>query len=69
MEITCCKYPSKDKLPGIWEENRNALLSYLNFTNTGVRGIVSFSNNQPAANLSIQINSLEPLFKTYSTGM
>jgi hypothetical protein len=44
------------------------LLSYLKFANTGVRGVVTFYNNQPAANLSIQINTIEPIFKTYSTG-
>ena len=36
--------------------------------NTGIRGIVQFYNNQPAVNLSIQIDSREPIFKTSSLG-
>ena len=36
--------------------------------NTGIRGIIQFYNNQPAVNLSIQIDSREPIFKTSSLG-
>ena len=68
IEITCCKYPNADQLSNIWTQNQNALISYLKLANTGVKGVLKFSNNQPAANLSIQINSIEPIFKTSSTG-
>ena len=68
IEVSCCKYPNPDKLPILWSDNKNSLISYLKLANTGIRGIITFFNNQPAANLSIQINSIEPIFKTSSTG-
>ncbi len=68
LEISCCKYPSASKLQEIWLENQKPLLQYLKIANTGVRGIVTFFNGQPASFLTVSIASREPYFKTNSFG-
>jgi len=30
IELSCCKYPPASELPQLWEDNRAALLRYLN---------------------------------------
>ena len=47
-----------------WQENKNALISYLKMANTGIKGIVQYANGMPGQNLSIGIDSRQPLFKT-----
>ncbi len=68
LEISCCKFPSASQLKNIWEENKNALVSYLKLANTGVKGIITYSNGAPAVNLTIGIDSREPLFKSSNNG-
>ena len=68
LEISCCKYPSPSQLKTNWEENKNALISYLKLANTGIKGIVQYYNGLPAVNLTIGIDSREPLFKTNNNG-
>ena len=68
LEISCCKFPSVDQLKVIWQQNKNALVSYLKLANTGVKGIISYSNGMPAVNLTMGIDSRQPLFKTNSNG-
>lgn len=29
LELSCCKYPPESQLPSEWENNREALLTYL----------------------------------------
>jgi hypothetical protein len=63
IELTCCKYPAASTLNQLWSDNKNALIEFMKLANTGVKGTVKFFNNQPAARLSIQINSINPIFK------
>lgn len=30
LEIGCCKYPTPDKLPEFWLDNKKAMVEYLN---------------------------------------
>ena len=68
LEISCCKFPSADQLLTNWQENKNALISYLKLANTGVKGIVTYENGKPASYLTMGIDSREPLFKTNANG-
>lgn len=68
LEISCCKFPPVDQLEIIWNQNKNALISYLKLANTGVRGIIRYSNGKPASYLTIGIDSREPLFKSDTNG-
>ena len=68
LELGCCKYPLSNQLKNIWEQNKQALLDYMKFANTGVRGIVKFSDGTIGTNLTVQIDSREPAFKTNANG-
>ncbi|XP_069134723.1 carboxypeptidase M-like [Argopecten irradians] len=57
IEQGCCKYPPHNQLPGLWTDNKDALINYLLLVNTmGVRGLVQKSDGTPvvAAELAIQ---------------
>ena len=41
LELSCCKYPSADKLQQEWINNRQSLLSYLKTVHEGVKGLVT----------------------------
>ncbi|XP_067136764.1 carboxypeptidase D-like [Centruroides vittatus] len=43
LELSCCKYPLAEKLSSEWENNKNALLSYMEKIHMGVKGIVTDS--------------------------
>ncbi len=68
IELSCCKFPSPTQLKEIWMENKNSLINYLKYANKGIRGIVTYSNGQPAKYIGVQINSREPIFKTNLNG-
>lgn len=68
IELGCCLYPDPSKLESIWNENKQALLDYMKFASTGVRGLVKFADGTVAQNLTIQIDSRDPAFKTNSNG-
>ncbi|KAJ6216397.1 hypothetical protein RDWZM_007554 [Blomia tropicalis] len=41
LELSCCKYPPREQLPDFWQQNKPALLAYLNEAHRGVRGLVT----------------------------
>ena len=43
-------------------------MEYIKQANTGVRGIIQFENKQPAAFVTVKIDSREPFFKTNENG-
>ncbi|XP_046441586.1 carboxypeptidase M-like [Daphnia pulex] len=55
LEVGCCKYPKGETLPEYWQDNKQAMLKYLNEAHRGVRGQVFDSQNNPVPNASIRI--------------
>jgi hypothetical protein len=41
IEVSDDKWPDFDKLPGLWEDNRQAMLAYIEWGQKGARGIVT----------------------------
>lgn len=68
LEILCCLNPPAAELKTIWQQNKDALIELLKMANTGVRGIIKYTNGQPAKHLSVKIDSREPAFKTNKDG-
>ncbi|XP_077510478.1 carboxypeptidase M-like [Amblyomma americanum] len=68
VEMACCKYPPRSELAHYWEENKPALLAYLDEVHRGVRGIVKDENGSPVANASLKISNRRVGFKTSSRG-
>lgn len=42
LELTCCKYPTKEHLPEEWENNKDALINFMSLVNKlGIKGYVT----------------------------
>lgn len=55
--LGCCKYPLADTLKKHWEYNKESLISFVESTHLGVKGvIVDVFNNQPIANAHVQVD-------------
>ena len=60
VEVGCYKFPYAANLTGYWEENRPALLAYMEQVHRGLRGfVVEDTTGRPIANASIAIAGLE----------
>lgn len=40
FELSCCKFPPASELKGEWENNREAILTFLEMAHMGIKGIV-----------------------------
>lgn len=40
MELSCCKYPKRQVLPGEWSNNKESMLAYMESIHLGVSGLV-----------------------------
>lgn len=47
IELSDIKYPNSATLPGFWDDNREALLTYMELVHTGVKGIVKSASGTP----------------------
>ena len=58
FELSCCKQPPVEELQVEFDNNKEALLSFVEAAMTGVRGIVS-SDGKPVAGARIEVASLK----------
>ena len=56
--LSCCKYPPSEELETQWNYNKEALLSFLEVVQTGVRGIVTDEKGEPLPNANIEISGI-----------
>ena len=60
VELSCCKYPLEATLQGHWEDNREALLAYVEAVQTGLRGVVTEAGSGAAvASANIQVAGID----------
>lgn len=57
IEQSCQKYPFQGDLPQLWENNRDALLSFLKQVQYGVKGFVLDEAGDPIARANIRVDS------------
>lgn len=55
LELGCCKYPTADQLPGLWDDNQLAMLRYIDEAHRGVLGLVKDPQGNPIPNAQIRI--------------
>lgn len=53
IETACCKMPTN--IAGVWRNNLEKILNFLNLINTGVKGFVKTINGQPLRNATIRV--------------
>ena len=68
LELSCCKYPSRQDLPRYWRENKNSLLLYLGEVHRGVKGLVTDVNGNVVPNAVLKIVGREITFKSSKRG-
>lgn len=55
LEVSCCKFPAVSELPVMWQDNRKALLSYIQQVHLGVKGRVLDSSGAPLQNAVVEV--------------
>lgn len=68
FELSCCKYPTTDKLLDFWNQNKFAMLAYLSEVNRGVRGVITNSDGEPISDAKLKVVGRNFNFKTSHRG-
>ncbi|XP_065891304.1 carboxypeptidase D-like isoform X1 [Dysidea avara] len=68
FELSCCKYPRPNQLSTEWENNREALISFIEQTHRGVAGFVADVDGAPIENATIHIDGIDHDVKSASFG-
>ena len=68
LELSCCKYPSRQELPRYWRENKNALLLYLGEVHRGVKGVLLDVNGNVVSKAILKIRGRDINFKSSKRG-
>jgi len=55
LELGCDKFPKEEELPQYWEENKNALLSYIGYVHCGIYGYVTDKRGEPASDVIVVV--------------
>ncbi|KAB0378832.1 hypothetical protein FD755_010410 [Muntiacus reevesi] len=55
LELSCCKYPRKEKLPSFWKDNKDSLIEYIKQVHIGVKGRVFDQNETPLSNVTVEV--------------
>lgn len=70
LELSCCKFPPEKELPGLWSQNRAALLAYMQQVHLGVKGQVLDGDGRPVQNALVEVEGRRNLcpFRTNQHG-
>lgn len=68
LELGCVKFPMERNLPKYWDENREALVKYIEEVHRGVYGYVRSSIGKPIENAAITIHNNTHITYTWKTG-
>ncbi|CAG9791234.1 unnamed protein product [Diatraea saccharalis] len=68
LELGCYKFPPADDLPTYWEDNKEALLAFIEQVHTGIHGFVHSHIGHPLVNASISISDVRHAVRTGQDG-
>lgn len=68
LELSCCKFPPRGELPDFWQQNKPALLAYINEAHRGVRGIISDTRGVSIPGAVLKIKGRKIPFKASNRG-
>uniref|UniRef100_A0A8C5GKF6 Inactive carboxypeptidase-like protein X2 n=1 Tax=Gouania willdenowi TaxID=441366 RepID=A0A8C5GKF6_GOUWI len=66
--LGCDKFPHESELPLEWENNREALLSFMEQVNRGIKGLVRDMEGNPLPNVTITVEGIRHDVKTAAGG-
>lgn len=55
LEISCCKLPDPSELPKLWDENRQALLTYIGEVHRGLKGVIKGKYNKAVSDATLYV--------------
>ncbi|KAG5682478.1 hypothetical protein PVAND_011829 [Polypedilum vanderplanki] len=59
LELSCCKYPSRNELPIEWHKNKKSLLEYMKLVHMGMKGLVKDVDGYPIREAEIFVQGME----------
>lgn len=59
LEVSCKKFPPSTELEGFWEQNREALITYIEQVHIGIHGFIRSSIGHPVAGAKIYVNRMQ----------
>eukprot|EP00058_Branchiostoma_floridae_P023509 XP_002608999.1 hypothetical protein BRAFLDRAFT_124007 [Branchiostoma floridae] len=68
FELSCDKYPDESELQTYWEDNKEALLSYMEAVHTGIKGFVRDGAGRGVPNATISVEDVDHDVTTASDG-
>ncbi|XP_071449065.1 carboxypeptidase D [Hetaerina americana] len=68
FELSCCKYPNAEVLPKEWEKNKESLLSFMESTHMGVKGLVLDKNGEGIPKAEIIVHGIDHKVVTSKRG-
>ncbi|XP_037348802.1 adipocyte enhancer-binding protein 1 isoform X1 [Talpa occidentalis] len=68
MYLGCDKFPHESELPREWENNKEALLTFMEQVHRGIKGVVTDEQGIPIANATISVSGINHGVKTASGG-
>ncbi|KAI6646529.1 hypothetical protein LOD99_12650 [Oopsacas minuta] len=68
IELSCCKYPTRDHLPAYWKDNKESLITYIEQTQIGVKGFVTDEEGDRVEGACISVSGIAHNVYTYKYG-
>ncbi|XP_042585044.1 LOW QUALITY PROTEIN: inactive carboxypeptidase-like protein X2 [Cyprinus carpio] len=66
--LGCDKFPHESELASEWENNREALLAFIEQVHRGIKGVVKDVSGNPLANATVSVEGIKHDVKTAATG-
>ncbi|KAF5923724.1 hypothetical protein HPG69_019512 [Diceros bicornis minor] len=66
--LGCDKFPHESELPREWENNKEALLTFMEQVHRGIKGVVTDEQGIPIANATISVSGINHGVKTVNFG-
>uniref|UniRef100_A0A3B3CT08 AE binding protein 1a n=1 Tax=Oryzias melastigma TaxID=30732 RepID=A0A3B3CT08_ORYME len=66
--LGCDKFPHESELPLEWENNREALLSFIEQVNRGIKGVVKDVEGNPLPNATVSVEGIQHDIRTAAGG-
>uniref|UniRef100_A0A7G3A8P8 Putative carboxypeptidase d n=1 Tax=Lutzomyia longipalpis TaxID=7200 RepID=A0A7G3A8P8_LUTLO len=68
LEVSCKKFPPSGEIEKFWEQNREALITYMEQVHIGIHGFIRSTIGHPVAGARIYINKIQHATTSYKDG-
>lgn len=68
LELSCCKFPAAKTLPEEWRKNKESMLSFIEATHWGVKGVVTNEQGEPILDADVIVREIPHNVTTSNKG-